>query len=635
MLWRTCALAPLIPIISAALIPAVGRFSGKARDYLAVTATAFTLFLTVLMIPGVLSSGQIVTRYSWVPGGGVDIVVVIDALSMLMANIASFLGLFAVLYSLEYMKDENGLTRYYSFVLLFIGSMIGLVISGNLLQLYVFWELVSVCSFFLIGFWYRKPSAVKAATKAFLVTRVGSLCLLLGMLWMFNYTRTFDIVTTGGLVDRIPFTVLQACSLLFLFGAMSKSAQLPFHIWLPDAMEAPTPVSALIHAATMVNAGVYLVARVSPLFSSISVFFAVAIYVGILTAFLAAIMALVTNDIKRLLAYSTISQLGYVLFILGMKSSLAYFAGVFHMFNHALFKALLFLCAGAVIHAVHTRDMNRMGGLWRIMPVTFVMSLGGAMALGGLPPFNGFFSKELIFEAAESAGHHYLSVVTAATSALTFAYSLKLVYKVFLGRRQPSVHALKTPLLMTICLRVLGVACIFSVLVEEPLISFFNTSGLVSVGDSVTPYGGLHPVPLAFSMGALASGLSAFVLRKHIIGFLTAHSPISKIVEFINGGYGFDRLCNVLSRLTISIAFALSVKRYFDRPYSTLGRLTSLTAFSLSKRRFVDRFFDTLGRLTVAAASGVRKMQTGILGWNIVMMIVGVIGVIFLAMILG
>jgi NADH:ubiquinone oxidoreductase subunit 5 (subunit L)/multisubunit Na+/H+ antiporter MnhA subunit len=455
------------------------------------------------------------------------------------------------------------------------------------------------------------------------------------MLWMFNYTRTFDIVTTGALVDRVPFTVLQACSLLFLFGAMSKSAQLPFHVWLPDAMEAPTPVSALIHAATMVNAGVYLVARVSPLFSSISVFFTVAIYVGILTAFLAAIMALVTNDIKRLLAYSTISQLGYVMFILGMRSSLAYFAGVFHMFNHALFKALLFLCAGAVIHAVHTRDMNRMGGLWRIMPVAFVMSLGGAMALGGLPPFNGFFSKELIFEAAESAGHPYLSAVTAATSALTFAYSLRLVYKVFLGRRESSVPALKTPLLMTSCLRVLGATCIFSVLVEEPLIGFFNSSGLVSVGDSVTPYAGLHPVPLVFSMGALASGLSAFVLRKYIIEFLTAHSPISKIVEFINGGYGFDRLCDVLGRLTISIAVTLSGKRYFDQSYNAVGWLTSLTAFSLSKRRLVDRFFDTLGRLTVTTASGVRKMQTGVLGWNIVMMIVGVIGVIFLAMILG
>jgi len=257
------------------------------------------------------------------------------------------------------------------------------------------------------------------------------------------------------------------------------------------------------------------------------------------------------------------------------------------------------------------------------------------MALGGLPPFNGFFSKDLIFEAAESAGHHYLSAVTAATSALTFAYSLKLVYKVFLGRRESPVPAPKTPSLMTICLRVLGATCIFSVLGEEPLIRFFNTSGLVYVGNSVTPYGGLHPVPLALSMGALASGLSAFALRKYISEFLTAHSPISKIVEFINGGYGFDRLCNVLSQLTISIAVTLSGKRYFDQSYNAVGWLTSLTAFSLSRRRFVDRFFDTLGRLTVAAASGVRKMQTGVLGWNIAMMIVGVMGVISLAMILS
>ncbi|MDH5460658.1 MAG: NADH-quinone oxidoreductase subunit L [Candidatus Bathyarchaeota archaeon] len=635
MIWYASALAPLVPIISAALIPVVSRLSGKARDYLSVFAASSTLFLTILMIPGVFSSGQMVTRYSLIPGTRVDIVVVIDALSMLMANIASFLGLFAVLYSLEYMKDENGLTRYYSFVLLFIGSMIGLVTSGNLLQLYVFWELVSVCSFFLIGFRYKKPSAVKAATKAFLVTHVGSLCLLVGMLWMFNYTHTFDLVTISGLIGEVPFTVLQACSLLFLLGAMSKSAQLPFQIWLPDAMEAPTPVSALIHAATMVNAGVYLVARVSPLFSSVSVFFTLAMYVGILTAFLAATMALVTDDIKRLLAYSTISQLGYVMFILGMRSSLAYFAGVFHMFNHALFKALLFLCAGAVIHGVHTRDMNRMGGLWRIMPVTFVMSLGGAMALGGLPPFNGFFSKELILEATESAGHPYLVAVVVVTSALTFAYSLRLVSKVFLSSKRKPIHASKTPLLMTVCLRVLGATCIFSVLSEQPLIGFFNRSGLISEGVAVIPYSGIHPVPLVSSVGALALGLSAFLLRKPIVQFLTTHNPLSKIIGLISHGYGFDRVCNILSQLTISLAVTLSEKRYFDQSYNALGRLTSLTASSLSKKRFVDRFFDTLGRLTVAAASGVRKMQTGILGWNIRMMIVGVMGVILLTVILG
>ncbi len=635
MIWYACALAPLIPIISAALVPVVGRLSSRARDYFSVLASITTLLLTILMIPGVFSSGQIVTRYSWIPGTGVDIVVVIDALSMLMANIASFLGLLAVLYSLEYMKDEKGLTRYYAFVLLFIGSMIGLVTSGNLLQLYLFWELVAVCSFFLISFWYKTPSAVKAATKAFLVTRLGSICLLFGMLWMYNYTHTFDIVTVNGLVDKIPFTALQACSLLFLLGAMSKSAQLPFHIWLPDAMEAPTPVSALIHAATMVNAGVYLVARVSPLFSSVSVFFTVGMYVGILTAFLAATMALATNDVKRLLAYSTISQLGYVMFILGMKSSLAYFAGVFHMLNHALFKALLFLCAGAVIHAVHTRDMNRMGGLWRNMPVTFVMSLGGAMALGGLPPFNGFFSKELILDAAERAGHPHLMAVAAATSALTFAYSLKLIYKVFVGSRQKSLRIVKTPLLMKISLRVLGATCIFSVLVEEPLINLFNKSGLTSVGSSVTAYGGLQPIPLASSIGALALGLSAFLLRKQIGKFFTAHRSASKIAGFINRGYGFDQLSSVLSRLSILTAFTLSKKQYFDRPYGVLGRFTFSVALSLSSKRFFDRFYDILGRLTVASASGVRKIQTGILGWNIIMMIVGVMGVILLTMLWG
>ncbi len=629
MIWYACALAPLIPIISAALVPIVSRLSSRARDHFSVLASITTLLLTILMIPAVFSTGRFVARYGWIPWIGVDAVLVIDSLSMLMSNIASFIGLLAMLYSLEYMKDEEGLTRYYAFVLLFIGSMIGLVLSGNLLQLYLFWELVSVCSFFLIGFWYKRPSAVKAATKAFLITRLGSMLFLFGMLWMYNYTHTFDLVTLSGSVGKVSFTVLQVCSLFFLVGAMSKSAQLSFHMWLPDAMEAPTPVSALIHAATMVNAGVYLVARVAPIFSSVSVFSTAAMYIGILTALLAATMALATSDIKRFLAYSTISQLGYVMFIFGMKSSLAYFAGIFHMLNHALFKALLFLCAGAVIHAVHTRDMNRMGGLWRSMPVTFVMSLGGAMALGGLPPFNGFFSKELILEAAESTGHHYLLAVAAATSALTFAYSLKFIFKVFLGSRQKPVHTVKTPLPMTICLRVLGAACIFSVLSEEPLIDFFNKSGLISVGASVTPYGGLHPVPLVSSMGALALGLSAFVLRKQIIEFLTAHSPFSKIVGFVDGGYGFDRLCGVLGRLAVSSGFSLSRKIHFDL-YDVIGRMTILTASALSRERFFDRLYNFLGQSTTKAASGIRKVQTGILGWNMIMMMAGALWIILL-----
>lgn len=627
-----CALAPLISIIFATLIPVVSRLSSRVRDYFSVLASAATLVLTVLMVPEVYSSGRIVVRYSWIPWISVDFVLIIDALSMLMANIASFLGFLAVIYSLEYMNDEKGLTRYYAFVLLFVGGMIGLVLSGNLLQLYLFWELVGVCSFFLIGFWYKKPSAVKAANKAFLVTRLGGLCLLFGVLWMYNYTHTFDLVAINGLVREVPSVVLQACSLLFLVGAMSKSAQFPFHVWLPDAMEAPTPVSALIHAATMVNAGVYLIARISALFSSVSLFFMVAMYIGVLTAFLGAIMALITDDVKRLLAYSTISQLGYVMFILGMNSSLAYFAGVFHMLNHALFKALLFLCAGVVIHAVHTRDMNRMGGLWRDMPVTFVMSLGGAMALGGLPPFNGFFSKELILDAAERAGHPYLMVVVAATSALTFAYSLKLVYKVFLGSRQKSLSVTKTPWLMKITLRVLGAACIFSVLIEEPLIFFFTNSGLISVGNSVTPYGGLQTIPLVSSIGALALGLSAFALRKHITQFLSVRFPVSGMVAFIKGELDLHRLCVSVSRLMTSGAYYLSSRRFFDRLYDFVGPLVVLTAFSLSSRRFFDRLCDSAGPLIMAAASKVRKIQTGILGWNMKMMIAGILGIVLLTM---
>jgi len=657
-------LAPLIPLISAVLIPVVSRVSGRARDHFSVLTAISTLVVTISMIPDVFPAGQVVARCSWISLMGIEAVVVVDALSLLMSTITSLIGLLTILYSIDYMREEHGLTRYYSLMFFSIGSMIGLFLSGNFLQLYSFWELVGVCSYALIGFWYEKPLAARAGTKAFLITHIGGICLLLGMLWIHSYTHTFDMVSVSRSVGVVPIAVLQTSSILFLLGAMAKSAQLPFYVWLPDAMEAPTPVSALIHAATMVNAGVYLVARVSPLFSSVPVFFTAAMYVGISTAFLAATMAMTTDDFKRLLAYSTISQLGYVMFIFGMETSLAYFAGVFYIFSHAIFKALLFLSAGAVIHAVHTRDMDKMGGLWRDMPVTFVMCLGGAAALAGLPPFNGFFSKELILIATEKAGHPYLAVVAAATAALTFVYCLKMIYKVFFSGKSRSSQALKTPLLMKTCLRVLAAACVLSVLCEEPLLSLFNRSELISI----TAYSGFDFFSIALSAGAIALGLGAFTVRGQINRFLKGNHSTSTITVFIENGYGLNKLYDALSSSMVKFSksahrlierrilegfnhglarsvvtlskgsYRLTEQRILEGLNHSLARfvlMLSKGSYKLAEQGIFERFNHGVAQLTVAIASMFRRIQTGSLSWNVIEAMLGFLVISLLIKLIG
>lgn len=657
-------LAPLIPLMSATLIPVVSKVSSRARENFSVSAAASTLVVITSMIPDVLSAGQIVARLDWVPVTGGEAVVVVDALSLLMSTITSLIGLLTILYSVDYMKNEYGLTRYYSFLLLSIGGMIGLFLSGNFLQLYLFWELVGICSYALIGFRYEKPSAAKAGTKAFLVTRIGGTCLLLGMLWIHSYTHTFDMISVNRLVNMVPISVLQISSILFLFRAMAKSAQLPFYIWLPDAMEAPTPASALIHAATMVNAGVYLVARIHPMFSSVPVFFTTSMYIGISTAFLTATMALTTDDIKRLLAYSTVSQLGYAMFILGMETPLAYFARVFFIFSHAIFKALLFLCAGAVIHAAHTRKMEKMGGLWRDMPVTFVMCLGGAAALAGLPPFNGFFSKELILTAAEKAGHPYLTVIAAATTALTLVYCLKMIQKVFFGHRSRNSQALETPLLMKTCLRVLAASCVLSVLLEEPLLSLFKRSELITVID----YSGFDYFSVALSIGAVTLGLGVFTARGRISRFIKCNGSTSIITALVENGYVFNRLYSTLSSSILKLStranklierrilqgFDHSVARSFLKLSTRTNRLIErrlLQGFDysiarsfpriskgscrLAEQGMLEGFNESAAKLALDVSSVLTRIQTGSLSWSMIEVTIGFFVILLLIVSLG
>ncbi|MDR1115079.1 MAG: NADH-quinone oxidoreductase subunit L [Tannerella sp.] len=372
--------------------------------------------------------------------------ILLDPISVMMLVVISTVSLMVHIYSLGYMKGEKGFQRYYAFLSLFTMSMIGLVIATNIFQMYVFWELVGVSSYLLIGFYYTKPAAIAASKKAFVVTRFADLGFLVGILIYGYYAGTFSFTPQAYVLIAAGGMIPLALGLMFV-GAAGKSAMFPLHIWLPDAMEGPTPVSALIHAATMVVAGVYLVARMFPLFIG----FAPDVlhwagYVGAFTSLFAAVVACVQTDIKRVLAFSTISQIGFMIAALGVCTSgdphaggLGYMASMFHLFTHAMFKALLFLCAGAIIHAVHSNEMKDMGGLWKFMPVTHVTFLIACLAIAGIPPFSGFFSKDEIL-AACFGFNPLMGAVMIFTAGLTAFYMFRLYYNVFLKPAHAAEH---------------------------------------------------------------------------------------------------------------------------------------------------------------------------------------------------
>lgn len=383
----------------------------------------------------------------------IDLGVLLDPISAMMLIVITTVSLMVHIYSLGYMKGERGFERYYAFLSLFSCSMLGLVLATNIFQMYIFWELVGVSSYLLIGFYYTKPEAIAASKKAFIVTRFADLGFLIGILLLSFFTQTFDFgVLTSG--DRSIFTqaagttfmgcsVLAWATALIFVGGAGKSAMFPLHIWLPDAMEGPTPVSALIHAATMVVAGVYLVARLFPVyyFETPEVLHGVA-YLGAFTSLFAAVIACVQTDIKRVLAFSTISQIGFMMVALGVSgygghNGTGYMAGMFHLFTHAMFKALLFLGAGAIIHAVHSNEMSRMGGLRKQLPITHITFLIACLAIAGIPPFSGFFSKDEILAATFSFAPA-MGWIMSFIAGLTAFYMFRLYYNIFWGT--PAEH---------------------------------------------------------------------------------------------------------------------------------------------------------------------------------------------------
>lgn len=381
--------------------------------------------------------------------------ILLDPISVMMLVVISTVSLMVHIYSLGYMHNEGGFSRYYSFLSLFTFAMMGLVISTNIFQTYIFWELVGVSSYLLIGFYYNRPSAVAAAKKAFIVTRFADLGFLIGILMLSSLAGTFDFIEltnvngtaihAGSSVLFMGLSSMTWALILVFMGCAGKSAMFPLHIWLPDAMEGPTPVSALIHAATMVVAGVYLVARLFPLYAlSAPVALEMIAYVGAFTSLFAAIIACTQTDIKRVLAFSTISQIGAMMIGLGVSgyggdSGLGFSASMFHLFTHAMFKALLFLAAGAVIHAVHTNEIWGMGGLRKYLPVTHITFLVGCLALSGIPPFSGFFSKDEILVALRDRNEILFYILTPL-SGLSAFYMFRLYFGIFWNKNTNYEH---------------------------------------------------------------------------------------------------------------------------------------------------------------------------------------------------
>ena len=421
----------------------------------------------------------------------IDLGILLDPISVMMLVVITTVSLMVHIYSLGYMHGERGFQRYYAFLSLFSFSMLGLVVATNIFQMYIFWELVGVSSYLLIGFYYTKPEAVAASKKAFIVTRFADLGFLIGILLVSFYTKTFsfEILTSGdtSIFAGAVGTTFMGCSVmswamaLIFMGGAGKSAMFPLHIWLPDAMEGPTPVSALIHAATMVVAGVFLVARLFPVyfFEAPDVLVLIAV-VGAVTSLYAAVVACVQTDIKRVLAFSTISQIGFMMVALGVSgmdghAGLGYMASMFHLFTHAMFKALLFLGAGAIIHAVHSNEMSHMGGLRKYLPVTHITFLVACLAISGIPPFSGFFSKDEILAAAFMFSP-VMGVVMSFIAALTAFYMFRLYYNIFWGKESTHEHTPhEAPKSMTLPLVFLAAVTLFAGFI--PFGKFVSSNG--------------------------------------------------------------------------------------------------------------------------------------------------------------
>jgi NADH-quinone oxidoreductase subunit L len=463
---------PFVSFALNGLIPSL-RKSKKGASGLSI----FSIFVSTLAsFALLLKNPEVELLFEWIPGkmfSPIHFGFFLDPFAVVMLFIVALVALMVQAYSLGYMSEENpsSFGRYYTFHSLFAFSMLGFVASSSLLQAYIFWELVGLCSYLLIGFWYHRPEAARAAVKAFWITRFGDVGFAIGMVLLWGATGTFLLSELFVKAPELSSGYLSLCLLLIFFGAMGKSAQFPLHVWLPDAMEGPTPVSALIHAATMVVAGVYLVIRLFPLFQFTPEVLSFVTWIGSITALIGASLALIQEDIKRILAYSTVSQIGYMMAVAGAAGKAIAF---FHLFTHAFFKALLFLAAGSIIHALRTNNIWEMGKLAKKMPQTTILFLTGALALSGIFPFSGYFSKDEILIWMYAQGFTAPFFVLLFTAFLTAFYMFRVFFVAFMGDKEAKEHPHESPWVMTLPMWILGLFTLGAGFPKEALFKFLG-----------------------------------------------------------------------------------------------------------------------------------------------------------------
>jgi NADH-quinone oxidoreductase subunit L len=594
-----------LPWVGALIVLAVGS-AGRLQTALAIAFAGVDAVLSVFLIP--MAAGT--TMFSLTIGGAFgEFSLLPDGFGVFLAAVAAIIGGLAVVFSVDYMRGEEGQGRYYALVLFFIGAMIGLVLSASLLMLVVFWEITALCSWALISFHNDDPKAVAGGIKALIITGLGGVGLLAGSLVIYAQTGSFDIPTFMARAPGFPPRLLAWIAFAFLAAAAAKSAQFPFQTWLPDAMEAPTPISALIHAATMVNAGVYLLARFAPVFRDVGGWSVSVVAVGTVSALMAGIMALVATDLKRVLAWSTVSQLGFMVYAIGTGGI---FQSQFHLMSHSVFKALLFLAAGAVIHAVGTRDMRLMGGLSRRMPVACAAFIIGALALAGVPPLNGFWSKEMVLETGLLHGPLWAYLIMLLTAGMTALYTLRCLWMVFFAR--PAAEPLTSR----------GAA--------EPTPA--SASGGHPAHGDAGPAMKVALIPLA--LGCLVTWLLAGPFLDMLVRTLPLHFDSHGAAAHEAAGT-VSMMREVLAAPSTWIALAVvaaGILAWLARGiFSRGGRVGPM-------RRLVEGGFgfEALNRGVVnavqGAGEGLRVTQSGLLNWNVAAIMMAVVAVL-LALVLG
>ncbi len=630
----------LLPLVAFIIQIFVGKRLPRKGDWVSTGAMFAALALSVGIFIDAVAQYEpnnvlATATWDWINFGPVHVTFgfLIDNLTAFMLVVVTLVSSLVHLYSIGYMHGDPRYNRYFAYLSLFSFSMLGLVLVDNLFGIYIFWELVGLSSYLLIGFWFEKDSAANASKKAFITNRVGDVGMFAGIMILFSITGTFSFNEVFAAVadGHVGGTLLTVAGILLFFGAIGKSAQFPLHVWLPDAMEGPTPVSALIHAATMVAAGVYMVGRTFVLYTPDALLFIA--YIGTITAFIAATIAIVQMDIKRVLAYSTISQLGYMMVGLGTGG---YTAGLFHLTTHAFFKALLFLGSGSVIHAVHTQEMDEMGGLRKKMPITFWTFLIATLSISGVFPLSGFWSKDAILASALGFGmthpaHMPIFVVLLLSAGVTAFYMFRIVFLTFTGEprdKKKYDHAHESPLTMTIPLVVLAVLSVGTIwwgwvehMLVKPELASYGSHVASAVEHAAEEHGvahSAHTIAMFSSVVVATLGilLSAVVYFWRKISADAWAEKLKPIHTFLWNKYYFDELyAATIIRVTLfkSRLFAAFDLKIIDGIVNGTGRLTA--AFSRLQGsidlRGVDGAVNFVARFVGYLGSQLRGLQTG------------------------